>query len=135
MEIGALATIVMPFAAYADGAASLVTAQKARLTYGQTVLALQDASPETILANANTIKLYISAIERAKGKKIDGRKVGSKILVAAEKGDKTAANAALVDLVKSTKLSKYVPGDIVSGSKFMDASGLWGGDVPPNMSP
>ena len=63
-----------PFASHADGQISLVTLQKARLSYGQRVLALADASTEKVLEEQNAIKLYMSAVSRAKGMKADPRK-------------------------------------------------------------
>ena len=51
--------------------------------------------------------------------------------VAVQAGDKAGANAAIADLVKSTKLTRYVPDGIVSGSKFVDAAGLPSGVIMP----
>ena len=82
---GAAAVFAPPFAAYADGPASLVTLQKARLTYGQKVLGLVDAGTDQIIAEKNAIILYVSAVERAKGAKVDPRKSpANKILAAAQ---------------------------------------------------
>ena len=55
----------MPFAAFADGSAGPGTLQKARLSYGQRLLTLQDASTDAILENKATINLYVSAVNRA----------------------------------------------------------------------
>lgn len=88
----AVAGLVPP--AFADGSTSLVTLQKARLTYGQVVLALVDASPETILANKNAILLYVSAIERAKGKKTDPRKGAANDIITAAKVIRTSCEGA-----------------------------------------
>ena len=94
---------------------------------------LVDASPEKILEEGNAIKLYISAVDRAAGKKTDPRKgVSNDILAAAKKGDKAGANAAIKQLVADTKLTKYVSDGIVSGSKFVDAIGLVSGEITPN---
>ena len=45
-------------------------------------------------------------------------------------GDTAGANAALKELIASTKLTKYTD-EFVSGSKFMDAAGLTGGMIDP----
>jgi hypothetical protein len=58
----------------APASASLATLQKARLTYGQRVLTLVDADTSKILEEKNAITLYESAINRAKGVKVDPRK-------------------------------------------------------------
>ena len=49
----------------------------------------------------------------------------------AQAGDKAGANAALKELVASSKLTKYVSSGVVSGSKFVDAVGLVSGETPP----
>merc|ERR1712159_721882 len=121
---------------HSDGQVSLATLQKARLSYGQRLLTLQDASPETILANENAIKLYVSAVGRAQGKKVDSRKSpANDIITLAKAGDKAGSNAAIKQLIKDTKLTKYVSDGIVSGSKFVDAVGLPSGvdEVGPAM--
>jgi hypothetical protein len=74
MLAGAAAVVAMPRIALADGSASLATLQKARLTYGQRVLTLVDADTSKILEEKNAITLYESAINRAKGVKVDPRK-------------------------------------------------------------
>lgn len=52
---------------------------------GQRVLALSDASPSAILDEAKAIKLYVSAVERSKGRKVDPRSgAANKILAAAK---------------------------------------------------
>ena len=53
-------------------------------------------------------------------------------LCSVQAGDKAGANAALKDLVKSTKLTKYVDSGTVYGAKFVDAVGLPSGDTMPN---
>ena len=75
----------MPFAAVADGSAGLPTLQKARLSYGQRVLALVDAPTDKILADKNAIALYVSAVERAKGAKVDPRKSAANDIIALAK--------------------------------------------------
>ena len=59
--------------------------QKARLSYGQRVLQLTDASTDKIVAEQNAIKLYVSAVERSKGVKIDPRKSPANKIVAMAK--------------------------------------------------
>ena len=75
----------MPFAAFADGSAGPGTLQKARLSYGQRLLTLQDASTDAILENKATINLYVSAVNRAKGAKVDPRKSEANAIIAAAK--------------------------------------------------
>ena len=81
---GAVAA-AMPFAAVADGSISLVTLQKARLSYGQKVLALANADASTIASNGASIVLYQSAVDRASGKKVDPRKSSANKIVAMAK--------------------------------------------------
>lgn len=110
-----------PLAAFAEGMTSSTTLYKARNTYGQRVLALADASTDTILGEANAIKLYVSAYERSTGKHTDGRRpsaAATKILSAAAAGDKAGANAAVKELVASSKLTKLTNVPMVSGAKY-----------------
>ena len=80
-----LTLIYHALALQADGSTSLTTLQKARLSYGQRVLGLVDASTDKILAEQNAIKLYISAVDRASGKKVDPRSSGANKIVALAK--------------------------------------------------
>ena len=54
-------------------------------SYGQKVLSLVDADTDKIVAEANTIKLYVSAVDRAAGKKVDPRKSGANKIIALAK--------------------------------------------------
>ena len=82
---GAAVAAAMPFAAVADGSAGLATLQKARLTYGQTVLSLVDASTDKIVENSAAINLYVSATNRAAGRKVDPRKSEANGIIALAK--------------------------------------------------
>lgn len=57
----------------------------ARLSYGQQLLGLADASAEKILAEKSIVTLYVSAVERAKGKKVDPRKSKANEIIALAK--------------------------------------------------
>ena len=101
---GAFAAAAMPMAAFADGSVSLVTLQKARLTYGQKVLSLVDASAEKIVEEQNAIKLYVSATERASGKKTDPRKSAANAIIAAAKVSLAPSRGLLLFLLTSLPL-------------------------------
>ena len=104
---GAVAAAV-PFAAVADGAANLGTLQKARLSYGQRVLALADAPADKIVAEAAAITLYESAVTRSKGLKVDPRKsAGSKIVAMAKVRDPARHASCMPGMSHARKLNVH----------------------------
>tara|TARA_B110001452_G_scaffold96012_1_gene79379 strand:- start:205 stop:510 length:306 start_codon:yes stop_codon:yes gene_type:complete len=86
--------------------------------FGQKVLALVDASPETILDNQAALETYVGQMIRASGKRnVDGRRLAGtplgdaavEAIKGAKAGDKAAANAGVKKIVALTKLTKIAP--------------------------
>ena len=113
---------------------------KAKGVFGQKVLALTDASAETIADNSAVIETYVSQMIRATGKRnVDGRRLSGTPLgdqavaavSAAKAGDKAAANAAVKQIVAMTKLTKVAPlgtkdNPFPGGVSFSSLSGTTG---------
>ena len=113
---------------------------KAKAIFGQKVLKLVDASPETILDNQAALETYVSQMIRATGKRnVDGRRLGGTPLgdaavdaiAAAHQGDKSAANTAVKKIVTLTKLTKIAPlgtpaNPFTGGVSFSSLSGTTG---------
>jgi len=93
--------------AFADGANSKATVEKARAIYGSRVVRLQTADAATILEEKNAIKLLISGAYRAgangnpndKKKNAELSAIEKKVLKAAKAGDSAAAQAGVKDIV------------------------------------
>ena len=106
-QAAGLALAMAPLAAFADGANSKATVDKARSIYGSRVFRLQSASAITILEEQNAITLFISGAYRAGPNGNAGDRATSKTLqgfqkkavAAAKKGDSSGAQAAIKDLV------------------------------------
>ncbi len=107
---------------------------------GQRVLALTDASTDTILAESKALKVFVSQMARASGKRnLDSRSLGGTPLTdaynaavaAASAGDKAGANAAVKDIVSICKVRSVAPygsdaNPVVGGVTFSSMSGSRG---------
>ena len=99
-------------AAFADGANSKATVEKARAIYGSRVVRLQTANAATILEEKNAITLLISGAYRAgpngnpNDKKTNSElsAIEKKLVKAAKAGDTAAAQAGIKEIVKLAKL-------------------------------
>jgi len=135
----AVALTGAPLASYADGAASAATIAKAKAKYGQRVLALKGASAEAIAADANAIKLYVSAVTMPSGPRVAKESgivaAGKTAVAAAKKGDTSGAQAAIATIIQKTDL-RPIPAygtdanPIVGGSSAAGLSGTWGAILP-----
>ena len=124
----------LPANAYENGQS------KAKAIFGQKVLKLVDASPDTILDNQAALETYVSQIIRSTGKRnVDGRRLGGtplgdaavEAIAAAHQGDKAAANTAVKKIVTLTKLTKIAPlgtkeNPFPGGNSFSSLSGTTG---------
>lgn len=107
----AVALTGAPLASYADGAASAATIAKAKAKYGQRVLALKGASAEAIAADANAIKLYVSAVTMPSGPRVAKESgivaAGKTAVAAAKKGDTSGAQAAIATVARQAQRAHW----------------------------
>lgn len=99
--------VMAPAAAFADGANSKATVEKARAIYGSRVVRLQAADAATILEEKNAITLLISGAYRAgangnpNDKQMNAQlsAIEKKLLKSAKAGDSAAAQAGIKEIV------------------------------------
>jgi hypothetical protein len=107
----AAAITAAPMAAFADGASSPAVLARSRAIYGSRVFRLQDASPESILADKNAFTLFTTGAYPRTGNAAfketqAGLKAASKkALAAAAKGDKAGAQAAVKEFCAIGQIS------------------------------
>merc|ERR1719199_2504891 len=107
----AAAVSVAPMAAFADGASSPAVLAKSRAIYGSRVYKLKDASPEAILEEKNVFTLFTTGAYPRTGnaafKETQAalKAASKKALAAAGKGDKSGANAAVLEFIKIGDIS------------------------------
>ena len=109
-----------PFAAFADGANSAATAQRARAIYGSRVFRLQSKSAQDILDDKNVIRLFITGTYRGEGGQIKADKkkllaLEKEIISFAEAGDSSKAQEKLKQFVAEAKITEL---DNVAGGSF-----------------
>lgn len=116
-SVGA-ATALMPFAAFADGANSKATIERAKGIYGSRIARLASASPAEVLDEANAFTLYITGTCRSVDKK-DQKKtltaLAKKITTSAKAGDAAATTAGVKEFIAAEKLTEL---DRVKGNNW-----------------
>jgi hypothetical protein len=112
------AVAAAPLAAFADGANSPATMERARSIYGSRVARLQTADAATILEEKNCFTLFTTGAYRSvKDKEVKAKltALSKTAIAAAKKGDASAANAAVKEFVKVGEI-KII--DTVQGGNF-----------------
>mmetsp|Transcript_37703 Transcript_37703/g.121179 ORF Transcript_37703/g.121179 Transcript_37703/m.121179 type:complete len:198 (-) Transcript_37703:571-1164(-) len=121
-----------PFAAFADGAASKATREKAFIQQGSRIFRLLKADPATILSEKNAFNIFADgAYAGLKEKKPLSKQlvaIGKRAVKAAEAGDAAAATAAVQEYVTLAKINKEY--DIVDGGSFNPKQRRSAGDPP-----
>lgn len=112
------ALAAVPLAAFADGANSRATAERARAIYGSRVYRLQTASAATIADEAAVLQLFITGSYRGADSKPTAaalKKLSKSIVASAKAGDESAAKAGLKEFVALGKITEL---DSVAGGNF-----------------
>jgi len=110
----------LPLAAFADGANSKATVDRARGIYGSRVFRLQTASAAEIADEANVLTLFITGSYRGAGgdvkemsKKLKG--IAKTVVSKAKAGDEAGSKAALKEFIAIAKITEN---DMVAGGNF-----------------
>jgi hypothetical protein len=104
----AAAVGMAPLAAFADGAASPATRERARAIYGSRIARLSNAPAADILEEKNAFKLFISGAYRsdAATKELRGKltSISASTIASAKAGDSSGAQAGVKEFVKIADL-------------------------------
>lgn len=114
----AAAATAVPFAAFADGATSPATRERARAIYGSRIARLSSASAEEIVAEKNAFTLFTTGAYRSAKDKttVDAlNKLSAKALAAAKAGDSSGAQGAIKEFVTVGEIRVL---DTVAGGNF-----------------
>merc|ERR1719238_1606531 len=114
--LGAGAALAAPGAAFADGASSAATKERARSIYGSRVFRLSGKSTEAVLEDKNTLQLFISgAYPKGSDTAATLRGLQKAIVKAAKAGDSGETQKNLKEFIAVGKIREV---DTVKGGNF-----------------
>jgi len=117
--VAAASTLFAPLAAFADGAASKATRERARQVYGSRIFRLQGASAETILAEKDMFTLFTTGSYAGLPSSKDTVKAlkatSKKAIAAASAGDSAGATGAVKEFVSLAAIKEL---DTIEGGNY-----------------